>query len=101
MYLYLDKRNGVSKRINFAMSENKCQSLLELDKSIQQSPHFQPYDASKRPAKGPILKTPPSGNKNSKNLTPFAKQKKKAVLYNTMINGKSKFATRAVASDFF
>ena len=95
------KSNGVSKRINFAISENKCQSLKDIDKSIQQSPNFQPFDATKRPAKGPILKTPPGGNSSSQNLTPLVKKKKQTVLYNTMINGKSKFARRPVASDFF
>ena len=97
----LDKASVVSKRINFAISENKCQSLKEIDNSIKQSPNFQPFDASKRPAKGPILKTPPEGTSSSQNLTPFVKKKKQTVLYNTMINGKSKFARRSVASDFF
>ena len=83
------------------MSENKCQSLLEIDKSIQQSPNFQPYDAARKPAKGPILKTPPAGNNSNLNVTPLSKKKKQAVLYNTMINSKSKFAARSVASDFF
>ena len=93
---------GVSKRINFAMSENKCQSLRELDISIQQSPNFRPYDATKKPAKGPILKTPPLANKSSQKLTSSGKIKKKqTVLYNTMVNGKSKFARRPVAADFF
>ena len=93
---------ATSKKINFAMSENKCQSLRDLDISIQQSPHFQPYDATKKPAKGPILKTPPLNNKSSENSTPLSiKKKKQAVLYNTMVNGKSKFVQRAVASDFF
>ena len=83
------------------MSENKCQSLRELDISIQQSPNFQPYDASKRPAKGPILKTTPNGSKATENVTPVVKKKKQTVLYNTMINSKSKFARRMVASDYF
>lgn len=96
-----DKAQRVSKRINFAMSENKCQSLRELDISIQQSPNFQPYDASKKPAKGPILKTTPNGSKTSENVTPIAKKKKQTVLYNTMLNSKSKFARRMVASDYF
>ena len=82
------------------MSENKCQSLLELDKSIQQSPNFQPYDAARKPAK-PVLKTPPGGDSSKLNVTPLSKKKKQTVLYNTMINSKSKFAARAVASDFF
>ena len=95
------KANVKSKKINFAMSENKCQSLLEIDKSIQQSPNFQPYDSARKPAKGPILKTPPSRNSSNDNVTPLSKKKKQALLYNTMINSKSKFAARAVASDFF
>ena len=82
------------------MSENKCQSLLEIDKSIQQSPNFQPYDSARKPAKGPILKTPP-GRGSEIHVTPLSKKKKQTVLYNTMVNSKSKFAARAVASDFF
>ena len=95
-----EKTKAISKKINFAMSENKCQSLLELDKSIQQSPNFQPYDAARKPAK-PVLKTPPGGDSSKLNVTPLSKKKKQTVLYNTMINSKSKFAARAVASDLF
>ena len=98
----LDKMNRASKRINFAMTENKCRSLKQIDVSIQQSPNFQPFDATKRPAKGPILKTPPSLGKTAKpKVCSNKRMLNQTVMYNTMVNGKSKFASRPVASDFF
>ena len=101
-FLLLDKMNRTAKRINFAMTENKCQSLKQIDVSIQQSPNFQPFDATKRPAKGPILKTPPSSGNNAKpKVSSNKRMLNQTVMYNTMVNGKSKFANRPVASDFF
>ena len=85
------------RKLNFAMSQNKYQSLKEIDRSIQESPDI-PFDAERVPSHG-VLKV------RSATSTPTGKKmsKQQSVMYNTMINGKSKFAVkrRAVASDFF
>jgi len=88
------------RKLNFAMSQNKYQSLLDVDRSMQESPEI-PFDAERMPAKG-LLKvkamTPTSTPKTSKKMN-----KAQSVMYNTMMNSKSPFAAkrRPVAADFF
>ena len=45
-----------AKGITLDENQSKYQSIKELDASIQQSLHLPPFDATRRPAGGPILK---------------------------------------------
>jgi len=90
-----------SRKLNFALSQNKFQNIKEVDRSMQESPDI-PFDAERMPSKGLLKVTaspnPTSTPKNSKKMS-----KQQSVMYNTMMNSKSPFAAkrRPVASDFF
>ena len=79
----LDKK----KKIVYALSQNKCQSITDMDRSMQDSPDI-PFVTEKKPAQG-ILKT------KSANNTPNGMPTSKAALrYNTQMNSKSKAAKK-------
>jgi len=79
----LDKK----RRISFALSQNKCQSINDIDRSMQDSPDI-PFGIEKRPIQG-VLKT------KSANSTPTGMPTSKAALrYNTEMNSRSKAAKR-------
>lgn len=74
------------RRISFALSQNKCESLNDIDKSMQDSPDI-PFLPEKVPKQG-VLKS------KSVNSTPNVPLSKAALSYNTMMNGKSKAAKK-------
>jgi len=79
----LDKK----KKIVYALSQNRCQSITDMDRSMQDSPDI-PFGTEKKPAQG-ILKT------KSANSTPNGLPTSKAALrYNTQMNSKSKAAKK-------
>merc|ERR1712008_214319 len=79
----LDKK----KKIVYALSQNRCQSITDMDRSMQDSPDI-PFGTEKKPAQG-ILKT------KSANSTPNGLPTPKAALrYNTQMNSKSKAAKK-------
>jgi len=88
------------RKLNFAISQNKYQSLLDVDRSMQESPEI-PFDAERVPTKGllKVKSTPTSTPKTGKK----GMSKAQSVMYNTMMNSKSPFAAkrRPMASDFF
>ena len=84
------------RRINFALSQNKCQSFLDIDRSMQESPDI-PFDAKRRPKQG-VLKA--KAKAASANSTPeiSANGDKKTLHFNTMMNGRSKAAKKLANS---
>merc|ERR1740129_91091 len=79
----LDKK----KKIVYALSQNRFQSITDMDRSMQDSPDI-PFGTEKKPAQG-ILKT------KSANSTPNGLPTSKAALrYNTQMNSKSKAAKK-------
>jgi hypothetical protein len=93
------KRESGGRKINFAMTYNKYQSVLEHSRSVEASPDI-PFSPARQPKQG-LLK-----NKNDISVvdTPPTAIKRQEVARNTVKNSKSKAAVivnRMRASDFF
>lgn len=88
------------RRINFSLTSNQYQSLLDHSNSITESPGI-PFAPDKKPKQGVLRIKKDISVVDTPSPLLIDKIGVKTVLKNTKINGKSKTFKRMMASDFF